>query len=339
MDEPLAYIEAPDRGTLRLLAGRPLLDWTLSVVARSEHALRPVVATRSRRVGHHVEERWPDVETWMPRAELKDPWATLLGRRQPTIAMRLSVRTPCRGPEDLDGSLELLDRSGADMVLAASPRPGAMLLLRGQDIWARPFSRLRMAEGVERQMIPSPAVRVATGEAARWLDAHVSTNTAIWEMPATRTIDVATPEGWMEAEEHLEGSKRELDPVAAAQRLLQQVFAGDGGALARTLGVSARRLGRWLNGIELPTPPEGRLILLLWRSHQEGKGVHQDLAGVAWGSPEPVWMTTEEIAQILGCSEATVRRRARRERWQRGWRESPETGRPLRTYEVSHLPM
>lgn len=161
------------RKNIRLLLGKPLLQYTAECVRGSRRLARVVLSTEDseiadlgRRLGLEVpflrpEELARDETPTIP--VLEDVVAKLeaAGDRFDAI-MTLQPTSVLRRPEDIDGSIELLERTGADSVIsfvdAGEKHPARMKFL-GPDnrVIDPPFAE--QFEGQRRQDLPKVYLR------------------------------------------------------------------------------------------------------------------------------------------------------------------------------------
>lgn len=118
---------------LVLLNGMPLIDYTLCAARASLRLSAFVVSTDSRQIADHVTARGCDVPELRPTEMAGDrsPVVQSLqhglamyersgGKRVDAIVL-LQPTSPLRRGEDIDGAIEIFERSGADTVTAVRP--------------------------------------------------------------------------------------------------------------------------------------------------------------------------------------------------------------------------
>jgi CMP-N,N'-diacetyllegionaminic acid synthase len=120
---------------LKLLAGKPLLAYTVEA-ARASNALDAVIlSTEDEQIAELGRQLGCDVPFMRPRDLAQDDtphlpviqhavrWMAERASYSPDAVMILQPTSPLRKPEDIRGAVELLERSGADSVVSASEVP------------------------------------------------------------------------------------------------------------------------------------------------------------------------------------------------------------------------
>jgi CMP-N-acetylneuraminic acid synthetase len=156
------------RKNLVPLLGQPLLAYTAQAALAAKHLTRTVLSTEDTEIARVGREYGLDVPFLRPAELARDDTPTIpvlqdvvckleaAGERYAAILV-LQPTTPLRRPEDIDGAIELLERTGADSVLSfvdvGEKHPARMKFLtpEGRVIdppFAEPF------EGQRRQDLP-----------------------------------------------------------------------------------------------------------------------------------------------------------------------------------------
>lgn len=206
---------------LKLLGGKPLIDWTIGAVIDS-HVNAAVVSTDSDAVSTHVGihgrvwplERGPatrgDGQLEPVLAEVIEAEIAHGGRADAYLL--LQPTSPLRTAEDIDAVIALLE-GGAQSVVSLVRDPGAHFSgnISGGMWWPRHTTRPRTQD-----------INLYRENGAIWAFTH-----AEWErtgdrrgshpvpyvMPAERSLDIDTMEDWAEAERRVAGGT-EQDPEA-----------------------------------------------------------------------------------------------------------------------------
>lgn len=122
------------RKNLRLLAGRPLLEYTAETALAVRSAARRILSTDDdeiadvgRRCGLEVPFMRPaelarDETPTLPVVQHALAWLEERGDRFDAVCL-LQPTTPLRRPEDVDACIERLDQTGADAVVTVLPVP------------------------------------------------------------------------------------------------------------------------------------------------------------------------------------------------------------------------
>jgi CMP-N-acetylneuraminic acid synthetase len=119
---------------LRLLAGKPLLNYTIESAAAARRLGRVVVSTESDAIAAVARAAGGDVPFSRPEALAADdtPMLPVVAHALRTLAEQgdaydavclLQPTCPLRRPEDIDGCIELLERSDADSVVTVLEVP------------------------------------------------------------------------------------------------------------------------------------------------------------------------------------------------------------------------
>lgn len=131
------------RKNLRLLAGQPLIAWSIEAARRSRYLRRVIVSTDdaeiaevSRRYGAEVPFMRPgdlagDASPHVPVILHALDWLGQHEGRQPEWVMLLQPTSPLRAGEDIDAAIELAEKTGTDAVIGVTePRHHPFLMYR-----------------------------------------------------------------------------------------------------------------------------------------------------------------------------------------------------------------
>jgi len=119
---------------LRMLAGRPLLWYTANAVRQAARLTRTIVSTESEEIAALAQELGLDVPFRRPAALAEDDTPMLPVVRHALTMLEaegemfdavclLQPTTPLRTGEDIDGCIDLLERSAASAVVTVLPVP------------------------------------------------------------------------------------------------------------------------------------------------------------------------------------------------------------------------
>ncbi len=120
---------------LKLLAGKPLLAYTIEAARASGALDRLILSTEDQPIADAARAMWCDVPFLRPRALALDDtphlpviqhavkWMEERVGYRPDAVMTLQPTSPLRQPADIKGAIDLLERSGADSVLSVSEVP------------------------------------------------------------------------------------------------------------------------------------------------------------------------------------------------------------------------
>jgi CMP-N-acetylneuraminic acid synthetase len=122
------------RKNLRLLAGKPLLWYSIESAAAARRLARVVVSTESGEIAAAARDAGAEVPFLRPAALAADdtPMLPVVAHALRTLAEQgeeydavclLQPTCPLRRPEDIDGCIDLLERSAADSVVTVLEVP------------------------------------------------------------------------------------------------------------------------------------------------------------------------------------------------------------------------
>jgi N-acylneuraminate cytidylyltransferase len=143
------------RKNIRLLAGKPLIAWTIDAALAAKRLTRVVLSTDDEEIAQVARALGADVPFVRP-ADLSSDAARAIPVLQHALAaceaagdapydavVMLQPTTPFRTAADLDGALELLEKSGADSVISVvdveGHHPARMKYLEGDRLVDPPF--------------------------------------------------------------------------------------------------------------------------------------------------------------------------------------------------------
>ncbi|HEV8341074.1 MAG TPA: acylneuraminate cytidylyltransferase family protein [Candidatus Binatia bacterium] len=199
------------RKNIRIVAGRPLIAYTIEVAQRSSRLTRTVVSTEDEEIAEVARLLGAEVPFRRPRelATNEAPSVSVAchaldfvekeeGRRYDCLAL-LEPTSPLRKAEDVDGAIALLEESGADSVVSLcrleAPHPAKLKIL--QDGRIKPFLPELWREGLQRQEL-SPVYFLNGGIYAVKRDFLIESQTFWGEktlpylMPEDRSVNIDT---------------------------------------------------------------------------------------------------------------------------------------------------
>ena len=199
------------RKNIRLLAGRPLIAYTIEVAERSRCLTRWIVSTEDKEIAEVASSLGAEMPFQRP-AELARDDATAVEvaahalafveaqeKRHYDFLALLEPTSPLRRAEDVDAALTMLEESGADSVVSLcrleAPHPAKLKIV--EDGVVKAFLPDLWREGLLRQQLPPVyflngavyAVRrhLLLGEKTFW-----GKNTLPYLMPPERSVNIDT---------------------------------------------------------------------------------------------------------------------------------------------------
>jgi YrbI family 3-deoxy-D-manno-octulosonate 8-phosphate phosphatase len=224
------------------VAGKPLLAWNIEAACAASRVNRVVVSTDdpeiaavARRFGADVVDRPAEISGDRASSE-----AALLhvlehldaseGYR-PEVVVFLQCTSPLTASEDIDGTIEAMEREGADTALAVIPfhyflwKPDAA----GGAVGINHDKRVRpMRQDREPQFLESGAIYVMKTDGFRETKHRFFGKTAMYEMPAERRWEIDDPVDLEIAEVLLRARERSSRALLLPEKLGAVVFDFDG---------------------------------------------------------------------------------------------------------------
>jgi CMP-N-acetylneuraminic acid synthetase len=210
------------RKNIRALAGRPLLQYTAQSALAAERLTRVVLSTEDTEIAEVGRRCGLEVPFLRPAELARDDTPTLpvlqhvvgalesMGERYDAVCL-LQPTCPMRWSRDIDACIELLSQAEADSVVTLLPVPAEYnphwVYFRGDD----GFFRLSTGEAnpVPRRQALPPAFRregsvyVTRRDVLMRQNSLYGSKLAGYVIPASRSVDIDTPEDWERAEELL----------------------------------------------------------------------------------------------------------------------------------------
>jgi CMP-N-acetylneuraminic acid synthetase len=216
---------------IKLLGGRPLVEFTLLAAAGSARITETIVSTDSDEIARVAREAGGVVPFMRPAELAQDETGHLSviqhalremeaqrGRRY-DLVVTLQPTSPFRLPEDIDGTVAALLETGADSGVAVCEVVPSAHPIKAKRLDRRllhPYC-LPEPEGLRRQDLP-PAYRRSGAAYVSRRDMLLQENRfygdriAAHVVPASRSVDIDSPLDWAIAELMLEGLRRDGFP-------------------------------------------------------------------------------------------------------------------------------
>lgn len=189
---------------LALVCGKPLLWYTFDCALRSRLLSRVILSTDDQDAADLAESMEVSVE-WRPGELCRDNSTTLDVLRWHQSQQDehfdaiccLQPTTPLRRPEDIDGSIELMERTGCDSVISyvdVGPNHPARMVSIAEDGRTYPLEGERFAQ---RQDLPRRFLRSGDVYLTRWnvlaSGSLVGGDSRAWVIPPDRHCNVDGP--------------------------------------------------------------------------------------------------------------------------------------------------
>lgn len=207
------------RKNVAVLAGKPLLAYTAAAALQAKRLSRVILSTEDEEIAAVGRRLGLEVPFMRPPALAQDdtPAIAVLqhavreveaqGQRFEAI-FTLQPTNPLRRPEDIDGGIELLERTGADSVISfvevGDNHPARMKFLdRDGRVVDPPFAEA--VEGQRRQDLPKLYLREGSVYVTRRdvlvnQDSVKGRDCRAWIIPADRACNIDEPVDWILAE-------------------------------------------------------------------------------------------------------------------------------------------
>lgn len=208
--------KAIPRKNLRLLAGEPLIAWTIATARRARRVDRVLVSTDDEEIAATARAAGAEVPFLRPAELAADDvhsvhtvlhaldWLEAQEGTLPQVVAMLLPTSPLRSARDLDRALELLETSGAPSVISVCAAGAPLGSLR----WLRE-GRLMPLEGglrnfqrqdVEQLYAVNGSIYVAAAETLRRHESFHIDGAVGSVMSRLHSIDINTPEDFAIAE-------------------------------------------------------------------------------------------------------------------------------------------
>lgn len=207
------------RKNIKLLAGRPLLEYTAAAALAARRLSRVILSTDDAAIADAGRRAGVEVPFLRP-AELANDSAPMLPVVQHAVRALeeqgdhfdaiclLQPTNPCRRPDDIDGCIELLEHRNADAVVAVLTVPTEYNPHWVYEPDAEGWLRLSTGEAApiaRRQELPQAfhregSIYVTRRKVLMELNSLYGKRLAGFSMPADRSVNIDTMEDWERAE-------------------------------------------------------------------------------------------------------------------------------------------
>ena len=207
------------RKNVALLAGKPLLAYTAAAALQAKRLSRVILSTEDEEIAAIGRQLGLEVPSLRPRDLAQDDTLAIdvllhvireiesQGQRFDAI-FTLQPTNPLRRPEDIDGAIDLFERTGADSVISfvavGDNHPARMKFVDPQGrVVDPPFGEL--VEGQRRQDLPQLYLREGSVYLTR-RDVLVNEHSfkgrdcRAWMVPADRACNIDEPIDWIIAD-------------------------------------------------------------------------------------------------------------------------------------------
>jgi CMP-N-acetylneuraminic acid synthetase len=228
---------------LKLLAGKPLIAYTIDAAQLSGAFDRLILSTDDAAIADEARARGCDVPFTRPAELARDDtkhlavmqhavaWMRDHDAYNPDVVMILQPTSPLRTADDIRASIEVIEATGADSVVSVSEVPAHYNPMRTLRVDDRGFATLFVTGKPVRTRInrrqDMPAAWTMDGaiylfRTAVVLDSEPSLygdRTAVYVMPDGRGISIDDPNDWSHAERAIESEVRLKPDTTAPTRL------------------------------------------------------------------------------------------------------------------------
>lgn len=209
---------------IRLLAGKPLIEYTINAAKNSEFINCITVSTDEKEIAAIAEER--DVEVIMRPSDIaKDEspiidtinhTITTLKERDgfiPDIIVLLQPTSPLRNTADIDGAIQQFLSGNSDSLISVCENdhpPYWSFTITDQNL--KPLFRKKMSstrrQDLPKTYRPNGAIYISTQDSLKKYPTFISKNTLPYVMPSFRSIDIDTPFDFRLAEFLIKNQKK-----------------------------------------------------------------------------------------------------------------------------------
>lgn len=208
---------------VKLIAGKPLIAWTIEAALKSKYIDRVIVSTDCEEIATVAREHGADVPFMRPSELAQDetPGVAVVAHATQTvgdanIVVLLQPTSPLRASSDIDASIELFSRSGDAPVVSVTEA-------RESPQWMFTISAGRLERAADaskpmpstRQELPTyftlnGAIYISTDERIIKQESYLTPETVPFEMPIERSVDIDDPFDFFVAEKLLEATVYQL---------------------------------------------------------------------------------------------------------------------------------
>ena len=208
------------RKNLRLLAGKPLVVYTIEHAGQARSVDRVIVSTDDPEIATVSQEYGAEV-IWRP-AEISGDTATSesallhaldhlrdMEGYEPDLVVFLQATSPVRQPDDVENAIETLQREGADSLFSACPLPGFVWRREGGRLSSFTFDyqhRPRRQDAPE-DLMENGSIFIFKPWVLRKFGNRLGGKIAVYLMPALDSFEVNEPDD-LELMEHLLAVRR-----------------------------------------------------------------------------------------------------------------------------------
>ncbi len=205
---------------IKLLGKKPLISYTIKVAKKSQHITDLIVSTDNQEIAEVARQYGAEVPFMRPKelAEDKTPHLPVmqhairfmeekLGKKFDYVVI-LQPTSPFRTAEDIDETLEVLIKNGADSAVSLVEIESAehpMKIKKIENDLVVSYCCMEEKEGIRRQDLPIAYKRNGSVYAMR-RDLIIKDNRLYGEkivghiVPKERSIDIDSPIDWLKAE-------------------------------------------------------------------------------------------------------------------------------------------
>ena len=207
------------RKNIVVVAGKPLLQWTIDAALAAACVTRVVVSTEDEEIAAIARSLGAEVPALRPASLAADDTAGIapiidmiirLAADEPWTCV-LQPTSPLRLPEDIDGARQLAEERDADAVLGVTAVRQHVAWHKQLDAsgWIAPAptpptTRQALAE----RWCPTGAIYLARTSIVRDDKTLTPPRTASWQMPSSRALDIDIPDDLIIAEALLQRRAR-----------------------------------------------------------------------------------------------------------------------------------
>ena len=199
------------RKNLRLLAGRPMLAWTLDAARGAPSVSRLVVSTEDDEIAAYAVGQGVEVPTRRPAELAADDtpgiapilhmvrWLEAAEGYRPDVVLVLQPTSPLRTAEDIEGSLRVLDEKQGEAVASVCPAPFPSSWLKRVDRDGRLLDRFAGVE-TDGEYVLNGAIYIVRRDVLLTRETDAGDPTWAYVMPRERSVDVDTAFDFDQAE-------------------------------------------------------------------------------------------------------------------------------------------
>jgi CMP-N,N'-diacetyllegionaminic acid synthase len=196
---------------IALVAGKPLIAWTIDAARTSAHVNRLVVSTEDKEIARVAKENGAEVPFMRPHTLAEDntpgtapilhaiKWLEQNEGYTPDLIMCLQPTSPLRSAGDIDAAIELAQQKQADAVVSVMPVDHHPAWMRCVDAEGRltDFTEQDLSIASRQDLPPVYALNGAIYLGRRTVllekEGWYTDKTFAYVMPADRSLDVDTP--------------------------------------------------------------------------------------------------------------------------------------------------